>query len=354
MKKLFKLVFLFLLIPFIGFSNDPDFIHTKQKSIKKAYFVNSDASLYVDNSYGNIAVTTWNENKIELDINIKVSGDNENWVNQRINDIDIDIVALKLMITAKTILGNSSYKSAGKNNSFQINYTLKIPKNGSVKLYNKYGNINTTDLFAATDIKCKYGKVALGRLSGNLNNLLLEYCPNSSISFIKNATITARYSYLKIDEVTKIDLVSDYTDVDIASGEFVKYNSKYGTIELKNVNTLDATGNYLTIKIGELFNNLKLTTKYSKVSIGNISAKANAVNITAGYTALNIGYDTNYIFDFDVIVKFASFKYGNELEFDNKEDSNNLKKFSGFYKKKGINMVTIISDYGNVILVKKQ
>jgi hypothetical protein len=34
-------------------------------------------------------VTTWDEDKIELEVNIKVSGSNEGWVNQRINEIDI-------------------------------------------------------------------------------------------------------------------------------------------------------------------------------------------------------------------------------------------------------------------------
>ena len=354
MKKQFKLLLLVVLIPFLGFSNDPDYIHTKQKIIKKAYFVNSDAGLYIDNSYGNISVSTWDEDKTELDIVIKVSGDNENWVNQRINDIDVDIIALKGMITAKTILGNSSYKSNGKNNSFQINYTLKIPKNGSVKLHNKYGNINTSDLFGEAEIKCKYGKIALGRLSGNSSNILVEYCSNSTISFLKNVTITAKYSNLKIGEVAKLDLASDYTDVDIQESDVVKYISKYGNIKIQNVKSLDATGNYLTLKVGELSNNLKLSTKYSNVTIGTINAKANTVTIAAGYTGLNIGFDANYAFDFNVTVKYANFKYDNELEINSKEDSNNLKKYSGFYKKKGVNNVSIISDYGNVILVKKQ
>jgi hypothetical protein len=72
---------------------------------KKAYYVNPNATLSIDNSYGTISVTTWNEDKIELDISIKVSGDNVNWVNQRIRTIAVDIVALKGMISAKTILG---------------------------------------------------------------------------------------------------------------------------------------------------------------------------------------------------------------------------------------------------------
>ncbi|MFV8364109.1 hypothetical protein ACNQGO_12055 [Flavobacterium sp. ZT3P35] len=354
MKKQFKIVLLLALIPFLGFSNEPDYIHSKQKIIKKTYFVNSDAGLYIDNSYGTISVSTWDEDKTELDIVIKVSGDNENWVNQRLTDINIDIIALKGLITAKTILGNSSYKSNGKNNSFQINYTLKIPRNGSVKLHNKYGNINTADLFTEAEIKCKYGKIALGRLSGNSNNVLVEYCSNSTISYLKNANIVAKYSNLKIGEVIKLDLTSDYTDIEIQESDAIKYSSQYGTIKIQNVKSLDASGNYLTLKIGELSNTLKLSTKYSNVTIGTISAKANSIAIAAGYTGLNIGFDANFAFDFNVSVKYASFKHDNELEIDSKEDSNNLKKYSGFYKKKGVNNITIMSDYGNVTLLKKQ
>ena len=312
MKKQFKLLLLFVLIPLLGFSNDPDYIHTKQKNIKKAYFVNSDAGLYIDNSYGTISVTTWDQDKTELDIVIKVSSDNENWVNQRINDIDVDIIALKGMITAKTMLDAAAKKPSR---------------------------------FSEAEIKCKYGKIALGRLSGNSSDIQVEYCSNSSISFLKNAVITAKYSNLKIGEVTKLDLASDYTDVDIQESDVVKYISKYGNIKIQNVKSLDATGNYLTLKVGELSNNLKLSTKYSNVTIGTINAKANTVIIAAGYTGLNIGFDANYAFDFNVTVKYAHFKYDNELEINSKEDSQNLKKYSGFYKKKGINNVSIISDY---------
>lgn len=71
---------------------------------------------------------------------------------------------------------------------------------------------------------------------------------------------------------------------------------------------------------------------------------------TAG---LNIGFDTNYAFDFNMTVNYANFKYDNGLDINFKEDLHNLKKYSGFYKKKRVNNVSILSDYGNVILVKK-
>jgi hypothetical protein len=128
-------------------------------------------------------------------------------------------------------------------------------------------------------------------------------------------------------------LTSDYTDIEIQESDVIKYSSEYGTIKIQNVKSLDASGNYLTLKIGELSNILKLSTKYSNVTIGTISAKANSIAIAAGYR-IKHWFDANFAFDFNVSVKYASFKHDNELEIDSKEDSNNLKN-TVVSKKKG-------------------
>ena len=94
MKKQYNILLFLFLIPFLGFSND-DFTYSKQRNIRKAYIVNSDAGINIDNSYGTIFVTTWEEDKIEIDVLIKVSGDSEKWVNQKLAGIDVDFIALK-------------------------------------------------------------------------------------------------------------------------------------------------------------------------------------------------------------------------------------------------------------------
>ncbi|PKB18694.1 hypothetical protein [Flavobacterium sp. 5] len=351
MKKQFKIFFILFIIPILGFSND-DFNYSKQKTISKAYVVNSDAGINIDNSYGNIFVTTWNEDKIEIEVLIKVSGDNERWVNQRIDAIDVNFIALKSMVTAKTVFENNVSRNNGKNNNFQINYTIKMPKNGSVTLNNKYGGISTTDLFSSTDITCKYGKINLGSLNGNNNKIEIGYCSKSEIEYLKYGAVISKYSGLKVVKVAKIDLVSDYSEIEIEEGNDVKYNSKYGSVKIDKVNSLDANGNYLTIDIGSISNQLKLYTKYSNVSIDAIQPKANNVTIVAGYTGVDIGFQSNYVFDFDVSVKYGDFKYDNELTVNSKEETNYTKRVSGYFKKKGENKITITSDYGNVKLYK--
>jgi hypothetical protein len=351
MKKQCKLLLLMLLIPFLGFSND-NLAFTKQKNIKKAYFVNADAGINIDNLYGNINVTTWDEDKIEIDVLIKVSGNNEKWVNSRINDIDIDIQALKNLVSAKTIMAKSAFLKNGKNNSIEVNYTIKIPKNGSIDLNNKYGNIITGDLINNANIVCEYGKITLGKLAGNTNKIQIEYCPNSNIDYIKNGYVEARYSGLKINEAVTIDLDTNYTDLTILESQNIKYDCNYGKFKFPKVNSLVGSGNYLTVDIGAIFNKLNLETHYSKITIGSINDKANNITIDAGYTDLSIGYDANYAFDFDIKTRFANFKNEDNLQILNTEGQKTSKQINGFYMKKGVNKLSVSLDYGNISLIK--
>ena len=353
MKKHYKILILFILIPFLGFSNDDTFI-SKQKSIKKTYIVNSNAGIDVDNKYGSISVSTWDEDKIDIDISIKVTGPNENWVNERLNNIDVDITALKSMVTAVTKLGNSSLKSKGSNNSFEINYVIKIPKNGTVKLMNKYGNITVLNLEGASDITCKYGKVTVGKLNNTNNRFTIEYCQNSSIDYIKNGIVEARYSGLKINDSGNLNLDTNYTDLIVSDGQNIKYDCNYGTLKFQKLNSFSGSGNYLTISIAEISNSINVDANYSKINISTITSKANNVNITSGYTDVSLGYDTNYAFDFDINTKYGNIKNDNSLEVSVSESKSTSKRISGFNKKKGQNRMSINSNYGNVTLIKKQ
>ncbi|QSB25005.1 hypothetical protein [Flavobacterium sp. CLA17] len=353
MKKHYNLLILFILIPFLGFANDDTFI-SKQKTIKKTYIVNSNAGIDIDNRYGNISVSTWDEDKIDLDITIKVTGGNENWVNERLNSIDVDITALKSMVTAITSTGNSSVKSKGSSNSFEINYVIKIPRNGTVKLSNKYGNIMTGDLASTSEIFCKYGKINLGRLNGNTNSVHIEYCQNSNIEYIKSGNIEARYSGLRIADAGKINLDTNYTDLVVGDSQNIKYDCNYGTFKFQKTASVTGTGDYLTVTIAEISNTLSADLNYSKLNVGIISEKANNINVTSGYSDVSLGYNTNYSFDFDINTKYGSIKSDNSLDVSVNESKNASKRISGYNKKKGQNKVIITSNYGNVTLIKKQ
>ena len=354
MKTLFNTLLFLLIAPVSLLAHDGDLQkYSKQKNIKKAYIVNSDAGIDISNSYGNVYVTTWAEDKIELDILIKVSSDKEDWTIKKLDDINVDIEALKSLVSAKTVFSNGAGKISTKNNSIEINYTIKIPKNGSVKVNNKYGDIITTDLFANTNFKCQYGKITLGKLNGNSNAIDIEYCNKSNVEYIKTGTISADYSGLNMNDFGTILLNADYTDVNFRDGNNLKYDCNYGKLYYGKIDNIEGLGDYLSINIAEISSNLKVNTKYSTLNVNNVSSKSGNIQVNSGYTNISIGYSPGYAFDFDIRLKYANFKHG-DLEISSKQENNNSKNYEGFYKKSGVNKVTIISDFGNVSLNKNQ
>lgn len=352
MKKHYNLLILFILIPFLGLANDDSYI-SKQKNIKKTYIVNSNAGIDIDNRYGNITVSTWDEDKIDLDITIKVTGPNENWVNDKLNSIDVDITALKGLVSAVTNIGSSSLKSRGSNNSFEINYVIKIPKNGGAKLFNKYGNITTQNIEGPVNVSCKYGKINLGKLNSANNQIEIAYCQNSNIDYIKSGNVHARYSGLKINESGNLNLDTNYSDLNLNEGGNIKYECSYGNFKYQKINSLSGSGNYITVAVGDISSNINVDTNYSKISVANMSEKAGNVSISSGYTDVYLGYDANYAFDFDISARYAGIKHDNSLDISVSETKNTSKRISGYYKKKGQNKVNITSNYGNITLVKK-
>lgn len=316
---------------------------TKTKNIKKAYAVNPDAGIDIENIYGSISVVTWNENKVDIDVMIKVSGDNEKWVNERIGNIDIEFNALVNLVSATTVINGRG--SNGRNSHIEINYTIRIPEKGSIKLDNKYGAITVGNIVGQTDIECKYGRVNLGNLSGK-TSLDLEYCNQGNIESIRSASIDADYSKLTIGRFANITFDGNYSDLVVGTGNSLTYDSDYSKFKIESVENLEGSGNYLNLDIGQLEGNLTVSTNYSKINVGRVTAGAGNISLDTGYTNIYIIHDRGYGYTLDGEVNYAKFQYDNGAKVSTKEGANR-KTINGTFGK-GTNKVRIRSSYGNV------
>ena len=100
----YKIFLYLLLVPFISAGSTG--INTtkisKEKTVKKSFNVSSNATLKVDNSFGNVNIITWDENRIEFNVSIKVSGNNGNKVQERLEGIDIEFSSSSNLVSAIT------------------------------------------------------------------------------------------------------------------------------------------------------------------------------------------------------------------------------------------------------------
>jgi len=122
MKSFHKLTIILLLIPTLTFGIGKT--HKKSKKIAKSFTVNSDATLSIDNKYGDINITTWAKNTIEIDVEITIKGDDVGDVENQLEKIDIEFNDSPNLLEVKTIFkkNKSSWSWWGK--SKKVSYKI--------------------------------------------------------------------------------------------------------------------------------------------------------------------------------------------------------------------------------------
>lgn len=355
---LYRLALLMLLIPAISFANTGKWKHTKEKTIKKQFDVSPNATLKIDNSFGHIKVLTSNDNQIEFDIVIKVSGNNEEKVLDRLKNIDVEFSSSSTLVSALTKIGKNkkNWWNWGKkmNLTLEINYVVKIPMTNNIELSNDYGNIDVEKLEGRAEINCDYGKITTQELMADNNRLNFDYTNNCYFEYIKSGSINADYSSYTVAKAENLEINADYTKSVIEIAENIDYNCDYNAFTVGNVNNLRGNGDYLSLRIDNVYKNLEVEADYGSIKVGRMGPNAGDVSIKTDYTGIYIGYDSGYNFSFDIELEYAGLKGGDDFEFNKKRIESGEKYYQGYRGNANSgNMIRIESEYGSVKFEKQ-
>ena len=353
MKVNYKYILIFLLLPFLAVANSgkKKGKYTKEKSYHQEYSVNSDASLYIKNNFGNVNITTWNQNKVVIDVKITVNGDNEKKVIAKLDDITVNFSGTQSAVEAITHINNKKWKSHGKLN-LKIDYEVKAPRSNRLKLVNDYGNIKLNETDAVAMISCDYGKVFLGKLNASGNDINLDYSPGSSIEYMKSGNINADYSSYTLGKAERLQVDTDYTDSTIEEIGALIFNGDYGKLIINKANSIKVEADYLKIKIGSLEKEFIAETSYGNMHINDLSSNFERISVNGKYGNLHVNYSGDIGFKFDMKMRYGNLNCGDDFQFTHKEKKNFSKQYQGYVGGKGAT-VSVNLDYGNVKFYKK-
>jgi len=355
MKKsiLYKAFILLFLVPALGIANKGwKGKYTKEKKINKEFSVNADALLKVKNSYGNLSVTSWNENRIVIEVHIQTNGNNEEKVQKKLDDIDVLFDASRSLVEAKTRFNKNKrswWGSRNNNVNIKVNYTIKIPASNSVNLNNDYGKISLDKIQGRAELYCDYGVMTIGELLGDDNYLSFDYTRKSTIDYIKNGKINADYSSFEVRKAGNLDLNTDYTSSKIKEVNNLDYTADYGNLTIDKANNISGNGDYITTKIGTVNGDLTIDADYGTIKIDELTANAGNVKITSDYTSVKIGYNAGYNFNFEFFLGYAGLRGGEDFQYNIKRVKSRNKYYKGYYgNENNTNTVYIKADYGSI------
>ena len=363
---IYKLLFLIVISPTIAFCTNPgvdvqiEGRITKEKKISKKFNVAADAILKIDNSYGNIDISTWDQNTVSIEVFIKTNGNDEEKVQQKLDDIRIEFNQTAAGVSAKTHFSkenNSFWNMLFSNNSnvnMEVNYIIKAPVTNNVDLSNDYGNIFIDKLKGNSKISCDYGRIDIGELLGSSNNISFDYSRNSHFDYINKAIINADYSDFTIEDAKSLDINADYTKSNIKKVELIQFNADYGSMNVDKLKRIVGNGDYISVKLGQVFQSAELNLDYGNLEIEKVIKGAGEIKITTDYAGVKLGYAADHPFQFNVNSSYGSVNGMDNFEVDKQNQTSTSKSYSGYHLNNSArSTITIKSNYAGITFKQK-
>ncbi len=258
-----------LSIPLWGHAGDGDNVE-KKRTVSKDYTVGKDDKLSIENSFGEVSVSTWDKSEIKVDVEISVQASTEEKAQEMMNQIKVSDNQNGGSITFKTDIGkmgNDGKHKGDKEKKFNVSYKIFMPSGNPLTVVNSFGATNIPDMKGPVDLTSKFGELNAGKLDdvkvihvefgqvhvvgaqngditlkfngksnfeqvGGAIKLRVEFCNNVQFGFtpsISDLSVFESYSNINM---TIPDGLSPSFDIHTSFGKF--YNSTGYTINNKD------------------------------------------------------------------------------------------------------------------------
>lgn len=236
--------------------------HFKERSISKTYAASGN-TLNIDNSFGNVTVTTWDRNEIKVDIHIEASSTDKEHADKMFENIDVEEGKDGSQIRFKTTVNknkdknnnNNNYNCKNCNSTMHINYTIQMPAGNALKIENQFGSIQLPDYSGTVSLVSKFGSLTTGNLP-KAEKLLVEF----------------------------------------------------GSANIKSLHNVDATFKFSTIRIENLTGSNKIKMEFCNSSRINVSNDLTSLNLNESYSTVNIRPTSNFSASYSIHTSFGSVK----------------------------------------------
>ncbi|MFV0376992.1 MAG: hypothetical protein ACK5JD_06770 [Mangrovibacterium sp.] len=342
MKTKFKILMLFLaFVPMcLNAAN-------LTKRVHKSYQKSAITALNISNKFGTVEINDFGGDSVSITVNITVENKSEAQAKKLLDMIAISIERNGGLLSAKTEI-DDNFKSNG---TFNINYKINVPKDRSLTVSNKFGNVAIQALDAPGNLAIAYGNLTAGTLNSPGNSLLLELAyGKADIASVNKITGDIKYSKLYIGKAGNMNLTTKYSTLNIEELKELKLESKYDGAKLGKVGTINAISKYTNYTIDELADALTIDTGYGSVRVEKVLPSFKKIEITNSYGGISLGME-QLSYQLDASCDHCDIQYPVEQFHGNrKKDNTNLNVQGQVGKPGNEQKVVIYSRYGGIKL----
>lgn len=269
--------------------------NVKKKEVKKVFKVSASDVLEIENQYGNITVTHWEKNEIEIRVVIEAKARN----NKRVEEL-LEYADVRIEHSGNTVSGETSMANFGgtKNNErLAVHYYISKPAKIKPHLRLRYGNIILPqENEANTTLEVKYGNINAGDFTGKLK--INSSYGNIEVGDFTDAQMTLAYcGTVVIGDGQDLSIDSRYSNGSLGDIEQLELEASYGKYKMNKIEAIELSAKYSNFDIQELGKELRGSFSYGTINIKHVSSALRKIQAAARYGKFNIYMPVNMSFD---------------------------------------------------------
>jgi len=314
------------------------------------YDVDKSIVFELVNKYGNIIIENVSTDQLTVEVTIKTEA-------RKMQDCEKNLAKIRIAdskVGEKIILQTELLGDI--DDSYSVNYNIKMPAYLNLNLLNKYGNVEADCLFGKTNLKVSYGSLIINKIkdeTGGFPTIDLSYATKSIINDIEIGGISLAYSNVNVVGGRSVAIAAKYSNLTIGKISSLAIESAYDNLSIEEVSKADINSRYTNVQIDKLNEFAQITIKYGDIKMIGLASESRGVDIDAKYTDVKINVANlkmeNY--DLNLETKYGSInspKFVTNGTVSSNGDESSVYRTSGDNKSK----IKVISKYGDIRLIE--
>jgi hypothetical protein len=367
----------FCFLPSVSFAQKQQKIEVQTKVFTNSFKVNPKDIIEVKTNYTKVTFQEWDKNEVDFITTISLKQASEKDMERVLNSFTLTNKQFGKRTTYTSSLSCSGDKKWNNIScNLEIVLLIKIPKDIFIEIESCYGNVEIINVQNDFTADIRYGNLNVENLHGKKNSINIKY-GNFNVDYLSGNSnnIDIKYGKFYIFQAEQLTLNVGYVKGDLKEAGALKLNSKYSTIKMDRVQTIELFScydkiyvqntidkiegemKYGTLMIKSLTNTCILKSfVYSKITIDKVLKTFTNISFLSSYSNIVLNIPNDISFAFDYSGRYTDFKDKNiKLNDATFEASNNSVQMSGIYGKDNNSgkSVSIQATYGTVSLFER-
>lgn len=319
---------------------------SEKREFVRRFKIQPETRIDITNKYGKIELNTWKKDSVVINFKMEINEKKPIKLEKTLENLDFDISNSQHYLIVKTTVDKNRSQIESEflkfketilqtNGSIRIDLEVWLPADHELRLENKFGDIIMGDYQGETQISLSNGKLKCGDLPAK-SSINLSFA-DATINNLPNSRIISNYSDIQLRNSGTLRLETKSSTIEILNSTDLSIDSRRDKYRIRIADKIDAYGNFSHFTVSDLKDKANFRMSYGSLEMEKIQTDFSSIYIDSRSADLNLYFNPEAKFNFQITESKTNLKLGRELKVENKEvldSKENKVRHTGFFGKK--------------------